>query len=326
MNSRQYFLNCDDRYIEPLMVVVYSLLRHSQAVPTAVYVAHNQAFADRGCRERLDRVVKKFPFASVIYCNADALLSKHRAVFESKLNLWSPIIWAGPLVTDVIPGDVRGKLLYLDVDMLVNADLGPLFDIDLRSSELIGAAVIEGERARFSDMEALEWPKEAGHYYNNGVLLLDLDRYREQRITEKIVAWYAKYRDRSIRTDQDSQNAVFGAQTTPIPAKWNFNDALLYKAFLMHPFARKIRTHPRREVLEAITRPCIIHYINRKPWEFSHRPTRALYHQCMRELGLFKPGLDGSGLRQKAELAFYRLFHAAIRALAKAMLRFTGKN
>lgn len=320
MNSRQYFLNCDDRYIEPLMVVIYSLLKHSHAVPTVVYVAHNQAFADRGCRERLDRVVGKFPFASVTYCNADSLLSKHRAVFESSLNKWSPIIWAGPLVTDVIPADVRGKLLYLDVDMLVNEDLGPLFDIDLRSGNHIGAAVIEGERARFSDMEALEWPKEAGHYYNNGVLLLDLDRYREQRITEKIVAWYAKYRDKSIRTDQDSQNAVFGSELTRLPVKWNFNDALLYRSFLRHPFARTIRTHPRREVLEAIAEPGIVHYVNRKPWKFSHRPTRRTYHLRMKELGVFDPALDGRTFGEKLELAAYGALHGAVKALARALL------
>lgn len=320
MNPRLYFLTCDDRYIEPLMVVIYSLLKHSLPVTTVIYIAHNQKFTDGDCRTRLNRIVERFPFASVVYCNAENLLTNYHAVFETPLNQWSPIIWAGPLVTDVIPGDVRGKLLYLDVDMLINADLGPLFDIDLQTNNLISAAVIEGERARFSDMEALEWPKEAGHYYNNGVLLLDLDRYREQRITEKIIAWYAKYRDKSIRTDQDAQNAVFGAQTTPIPVKWNFNDALLYKAFLGHPFARKIRAHPRREVLEAIARPCIIHYINRKPWEFSHRPTRALYHQCMRELGLFKSDLNGIGLLQKAELAFYNAYNGLIRFYARLLL------
>ena len=306
----------------PLSVMVYSLLKNSDpGVPAVVYIAHNQGFADSGCCEKLNEIVHRFPFAKAQYCNAEALLEKHRALFETERNKWAPIIWAGPLITEVLPPDVRGNILYLDVDMLVVRDPAPLFDIDLAGRGLVGAAVIEGERSRFKDMEALEWPETAGHYYNNGTLLLDLDRYREKNLSEKILQWYSKYRDVSIRTDQDSQNAVFGADLTKIPVAWNFNDSLLYREFLRRPFAKTLRTHPRREVLEAIVNPGIVHYINRKPWCFSHRPTHELYHRHMKELGFYTPELGGTGFRQKFQLFIYRRLHSAIRVWADLMLR-----
>ena len=300
--------------------MVYSLLKNSNpSAPATVFVAHNRKFAEAGCREMLDRIVSGFPFAKAVYCDAEELLGKHRALFETKRNIWAPIIWAGPLITEVLPAGTHGKVLYLDVDMLVTHDPAPLFDTDL-GEKFVGAAVVEGERSRFRDMEALEWPKEAGHYYNNGTLLLDIDRYRERGHAEKILKWYAKYRDVAVRADQDSQNAVFGAELMRLPVKWNFNDALLYRSFLRRPFARTIRTHPRREVLEAIAEPGIIHYVNRKPWKFSHRPTRKAYHLRMKELGVFDSALDGRSLGEKLQLAIYRALHGAIRTFAKALL------
>lgn len=321
--SRKVFFTCDAGYIRPLQTVIYSLLRNAD--PThrlTIYIAHEKSFIEKNCRQAITDLVSHFPFANIVFCDQTDLLKKYGDVFASELNLWAPIIWAGPLISDAVPPDVGGRIVYLDVDMLVLKDLGPLFDMDL--GDAVAAAVTEGERRRFQNLIRCEWPKEAGNYYNNGTMVIDLDRYRAERIPERIVTWYAKYKDVAIRTDQDAQNAVFGARITPIHPRWNYNDGWLSRITRVTPFTRTLRAQPTRNVLEAILDPGVVHYINRKPWEFCHRPERKAYHRYMRDLGFFNPALEGRTARERLELLLYDLYNGLLRAYARFLLRFNA--
>ena len=318
--SRKVLFTCDANYIRPLQVVIYSLLRNADpSHPLSIYVAHERSFLERHCDQEILKLVGRFPFADVTFCDQTHLLRKYGDVFASELNLWAPIIWAGPLISDAVPADVGGRIVYLDVDMLVLKDLGPLFDMDL--GDAVAAAVIEGERRRFQNLIRCEWPEAAGNYYNNGTMVIDLDRYRASRIPERIVAWYAKYKNVAIRTDQDAQNAVFGADVLPIHPRWNYNDGWLSRIVRATPFTKTLRAQPKRDVLEAILDPGVIHYINRKPWEFCHRPARKAYHRYMKELGFFEPTLDGKTPRERLELRLYDLYNGLLIAYARLLLK-----
>ena len=318
--TRKVLFTCDAGYIRPLQVVIYSLLRNADpSRRLTVYVAHEKSFAEENCRQTVADLVGRFPFASVVFCDQTDLLKKYDALFASELNLWAPIIWAGALISDAVPPDVGGRIVYLDVDMLVLGDLGPLFDMDL--GDAVAAAVIEGERRRFQNLLRCGWPEEAGNYYNNGTMVVDLDRHRAERIPERIVAWYAKHKDVAIRADQDAQNAVFGARITPIHPRWNYNDGWLSRIIRTTPFAKTLRAQPLRDVLEAILDPGIIHYISRKPWLFGHRPERKAYHRHMRDLGFFDPALDGRTARERLELRLYDFYNALLRAYARLLLK-----
>jgi len=302
-------------------VVVRSLLENATPDrPLTVFVAHNGEFARNGCREQLDQVVSSHPFARTVFLNADNILGRNVGLFKSKMNGLSPIIWAGPLLSELLPEDVHGNVIYMDVDMLVTTDLEPLYSLDLKAQGMVAAAAIEGERNRFAYLENCGWPKSVRHYYNNGTMVIDIDAYRQQGIAGKIVNWYATYHDRAIATDQDSQNAVFGDRILPLPPKWNYNDGWVSRLPKVSPFAKTIRSLPAVPVLEAVVRPCIIHYINKKPWTFTHRPERKRYHRHMRELGLFDPKLNGEKVSERLSLLFYDLYYGLIKLYARALL------
>ncbi len=320
----QVFLNCDARYLRPLTVELYSLFKVSDPErPLRVFVAHDASFAAEGCREAIRRLSDKYPFVEVTFIDITHLLDRHREVLASKKNRWSPVIWAGPLVTDVLPDSVTGRLIYLDVDMLICHPLDELFDIDLKGN--LAAAVVENERADSSYLESCEWPADVPVYFNNGTMLIDLDAYRRDRICDRIVAWYARYKEQASCTDQDSQNAVFGDRTLPLHPKWNFNDGLSTRILqiLFNPFRKTLRGNSVKTVLEAVEDPFIIHYVNhhKKPWNFSHRPERLVYHQNMKELGLFDEALNGRNLREKLTLAFYDTYNGIQRRCARALLK-----
>ena len=302
--------------------MVFSILKNANPERELhIHVAHDQSFADKGCCEAISSLCARYPFAKAHFHNVDELVQRHQSVLSSRFKTGSYIFWAGPLLSEVLPKDITGKIIYLDVDMLVLTRLDELADLDL-GHENVAAAVIESVRADSAYLEACEWPTAAGDYYNNGTMVIDLDRYRQQRICERIVDWYAKYGDAALCKDQDSQNAVFGDRIVPIPPKWNYNDGWLVRIARSSPFSKTIRAQPKAAVLEAINSPCIIHYIaSRKPWAYTHRPTRRIYHRYMKELGVYDPALDGTTLRQKLELAFYDASNGLLAAYARLLFR-----
>lgn len=318
------YLTCDVRYVMPLSVVLYSLLK--QADPErklTIYIAHDGSFSEGEGRESIQTLVSRYPFANVVFCNAARMLKTHRTVLESARNKWAPVIWAGPLLTEVLSEEVTGRIVYLDVDMLICRDLGELFDLNLHGN--IAAAVPEGDRTRFTDLADCGWPENATTYYNNGTMVIDLDAYRREHVAERIVEWCRKYKDVAIRADQDAQNVVFGARTMPIHPKWNYNDGWLARLARTSPFGGRFRGHRRREILEAVLSPGIIHYISRKPWTFTHRPERGVYHQHLRELGCFDPSLEGHGFYEKMELAFYDIYNGLLKVYAHLQLKVYGR-
>ena len=313
------FLTCDSRYIMPLSVMVFSILKNANPERELhIHIAHDQSFADNGCCDVISSLCARYPFAKAHFHNADELVRRHQSVLSTKFKKGAYIFWAGPLLAEVLPEDITGKIIYLDVDMLVLTRLDELADIDLGQN--VAAAVIEGNRSRFAYLESCEWPAAAGDYYNNGTMVIDLDRYRQQHICERIVNWYEKYGDSAICKDQDSQNAVFGDKIIPIPPKWNYNDGWLLRIVRLTPFTKTIRAQPKTAVLEAINHPCIIHYIARKkPWTYTHRPARRIYHSYMKELGVYNPALSGTTIWQKLELALCDAYNDLLAAYARLL-------
>lgn len=317
----QVFLTCDARYLGPLSVMVLSLLKTANPQRAfRIFVAHDQSFADQGCRERIDELCRRFPFASVRFLNADSLISdKYHDVFMSELNSFSPIIWAGPLIADVLPESVNGRVVYLDVDMLVCHALDEIFDLDLGDN--IAAATAENHISKSTHLLSCERPLSVQRYYNNGTMVIDLDAYRRERVSARIIDWYIRYKSCAICVDQDAQNAVLGDRILGLHVKWNYNDGYLVRLSRITPWTKAIRTHPLRQVIDATLNPCIIHYQIRKPWNFSHRPERKRYHRYMRELGIFDESLNGKGMPQKLELWLYDLYHAVLRGYVKLLAR-----
>lgn len=104
------------------------------------------------------------------------------------------------------------RILYLDADLLVRRDLGELWDIDLDGMPV-------GAVAEAAYDPANRWMEPfGGRYFNSGVLLLDLGRWRASRLTEH-VAGHIGARRRMLAeaaergTEIDPATALWGEQT-----------------------------------------------------------------------------------------------------------------
>lgn len=322
-NKRQVFFNSDENYLLPLKVMTYSLLKaNDPTLPITVYIATTGKFLALGYDQIIRELARPFAAAKIVFINAEERLDRFSAILSSEHNVWSPVMWSGSLITEVLPADVTGNIVYLDVDMLTLKDLSPLFELDLEGGHYLMAAVNEITRKKYAYLEKSGWPKEAGAYFNYGTMVINLDAWRRENTAGKILEWYSQHRD-TMFLNQDSQNVICGARTLRLHPRWNLFDNWLQRSIRMNPFAKHWRVHPKKDILEALLDPGVIHFVGReKPWEFCRRPTRRLYHATMRELGLYDAATaEGTTFGQRARIAFFDAYHAFLRAYARLLLK-----
>lgn len=93
------------------------------------------------------------------------------------------------------------RLLYLDIDVVATTNVEKVFETDLQGKAL-GAVFQEGE-----------------DFFNAGVLLFDVNKWKEQNVQDQLVEILLK---KPNYHDQDALNHVFPVGTwTPLGATWN---------------------------------------------------------------------------------------------------------
>ena len=166
----------------------------------------------------------------------------------------------------LVPQDIE-RLLYLDVDTLVIGSLRAVYQSDLGGAA--AGAVMEAEvplRAEIG-IRRLE------DYFNSGVLLMDLPKWRAQRISEQAITVIATFADKLLYHDQDALNVVFQGTWHRLSAGYN-----LMKACVPHDL-------PKRAYRTFLADKVIIHYNGRnKPWHRAcENKLRFLYPEYLRQ-------------------------------------------
>lgn len=101
------------------------------------------------------------------------------------------------------------KAIYLDADLVVPGDISRLWEEPL-GNKLIGAVADYGIQHIAPFMRYIDEYVGVDHrnYINSGVLLMNLDRLREVRLSGRFLSWMSKYRFKTVAPDQDYLNAL----------------------------------------------------------------------------------------------------------------------
>lgn len=107
------------------------------------------------------------------------------------------------------------KAIYIDIDCIVARDIQPILDF-----ELVNAPI-----AAFQEMH-LEHPDNPYFrdraYFNSGVLVVDLNRWRADGIEEKLIEVSESFDAWTGSQDQDILNVVFQDNWTPLNINFNY--------------------------------------------------------------------------------------------------------
>lgn len=109
------------------------------------------------------------------------------------------------------------KVLYLDCDIIVNAQLDELWNIELEGYSV--AAVLDATLSYHIVKGYLGYDYWEDGYFNSGVLLMNLKYWREHGVQEKLVSYLNSHK--VALPDQDALNIVLHGSIRFIHPKWN---------------------------------------------------------------------------------------------------------
>lgn len=173
---------------------------------------------------------------------------------------WPICTWYRMVLCNVLPEEIH-RVLYLDADTVVAANLVHLFQLDMQDKSI---AAVPDIYSIFGEQRAtnLGYDESKG-YVCSGVVLFNLDYWRQHALAEKSLDWARIHAGILAYPDQDVLNVI--CQDTKIMLPLNYAIAshyfyydLFYRAYLS-------------EVKACVEHPVIIHFIA-KTWykETSH--------------------------------------------------------
>lgn len=288
MSKCPVLFSCDGTYAMQLATVLRSLAEANQRNwPIGVYVFYDALPLDLQAK-----VSASLPKGSIAIEWIAVNLESFRE-FASYLGI-SKIFYSRLLVGHLVPQDIK-RVLYLDTDTLVLGDLEPLWTADLGGMAL--GAVLDRLDALFTaNEEARQGIPSVHRFFNSGVLLIDLEIWRSERISEKALQYLAD--NPQLRfPDQNALNVVCDGKWKNVGEKWNYQN---------HFCTRFLRMAPSE-------RPAIVHFVTgQKPWVPSALSVNADLYNWFRRRTRFAPALHATTFE-----AFARLYGRSKRILRR---------
>lgn len=208
----------DTAYVELTGVMLASLAAKAAGDARAVYV-----FCDGISEADKERLRLSYGLPNISFIDLTDEMGRYFAARPVNHHL-SRTAYARILMPLVLKES--GRLLYIDCDTLVNAPLAPLAQLDMQGLALaavddIAREVPERHAKRNRDIGL---PEEM-RYFNSGVLLIDLDRWRHEKISERTVDFVNAHPTLPMM-DQDALNGALRGQWLALDESWNMHRRL----------------------------------------------------------------------------------------------------
>lgn len=269
----------DGSYIRHCAVMLRSLSLHNNDQNLNVYVIHQKL--DPSERAKFVEFVGSFlPSLSMIQIDHSVL--QGFPVFGHI----SIATYFRLLMPSMLPS-IFDRVLFLDSDIIISDSLTDFWTMDLQGLPLAAAT------DRNLDMQRQRLNMGADSpYFNAGVMLIDLDKWRNENILERGLAFARDHGDKLNNWDQDVLNHLFENRVTMIHQRWNAMSHL----WGLDPAWLKEQGSLTPEEQEAHDNPAVIHFAGggyAKPWNYRcTHPHREEYRQLLKTTPWAEVGLD----------------------------------
>ncbi|KAJ3700653.1 hypothetical protein LUZ61_004358 [Rhynchospora tenuis] len=228
-------MTLDSHYLRGSMAAVLSLLKHASC-PDSLFFHFVLAPSSTSARLLRRRVAESFPSLRFrLYLLRPDLHLSLRGLISSSVRaaLDSPLNYARNHLADLLPPCVP-RVIYLDSDVLAVDDVRRLWDTRLPARAVIAAP--EYCRANFSRyFTPAFWSDPAlGHrvfegrrrppcYFNTGVMVIDLRRWRAGDYRKRIESWMALQKEKRIYElgSLPPFLLVFAGEIEAVDHRWN---------------------------------------------------------------------------------------------------------
>lgn len=290
----------DENYAAPLAVMFFSLLRNC-AEPERVRLFCLDGGISDATKNVMQKEIRGAGGEGIDFIQFDA--SRYAELPTVKH------VTASAYYRISIPDlfdDTVGRVLYLDCDMVVKGDIAELWALDIDGYHLGAVENLSGHTHRKLGIPQHE-------YFNSGMLLINLDLWRRDRIPDEVFRFKVENPERMALNDQCALNGVLHEKWKRLPLKWNHQKGLYHRK-------KKLSALDPADVGEALLNPGIIHYVtDDKPWNrLRFHPLAGEYDRYADQMTLPR--------RQRATFADYLVACRSISGIKKLLRRWRWRR
>ncbi len=267
-----------DLYSELAATSVISLLINSQDVDEINVYIIDKGISDehkKGLRVMVESYGRNLFFLE----NLDV-----EKIADMKINVgrWHISTFSRLFMLHVLPENMN-KVIYIDCDMIIRHSLKSLWEMDMEGTWAMSADDCRGKKYR----ENIGIPLESV-YTNNGLMVIDLNAWRENDVETKFIDFIKKYDGDITYVDQGVLNGVFQPlnKVKLLPISYNAQTACYDLGYDGLTTCRKpVWAYTKEQFDRDINDPIIVHYTTcflsgTRPWfKMDNHPFRGEYLQ-----------------------------------------------
>lgn len=246
-NCHHIVFCADDTYSQYIAVAIKSIAENHQSRFVIVHFLTDY-ISDTNIR-RIREVVDEYEHVEFEIHHVDDSPLRTLKVSAG----WPIQAWYRLLIPEILDNSIK-KVLYLDVDTLVVSDLGELFAANLEGVSVAGTVEASVFDKSYYKRIGIEYDEK---YLCAGVLLMNLEFWREHNLTQKMIDWAKTHKTKMA--DQDTINYVCRDSKKVLPMRYG----VVQFYFSIEDFYREPYLS---ELADCLERPAIIHYASCVPW------------------------------------------------------------
>lgn len=238
----------DENFVIPALVCLTSIFENNKDEDVRAYILTD------GISE-LSR--EKFSQLSQCYHQEIQVLDIDKRYFDGlTVNERFPVsMYYRFLLPDMLPNE--HKILYLDCDIIVRHSLRTFYDTNLNDMAL---AAVVGESC--DDIVFENLLQITSKYFNSGVLLMNLDYWRQHDTTKALIRWVADNPDKCSLPDQNALNKVLEGKVVYVDYTYNFQEWWFRKSLVHYMHFSKWE-----KIRKVSKDPVVVHFCEaEKPW------------------------------------------------------------
>ncbi len=298
----------DSCYVMQTGIMLTSLFENNRGENIRVHLLHNGIGSDN--LSKIEQIVCAYGKQVVFYAMDDSLFSEFPIGREGQNSHvgTSYATYYRLFLTKLLPSYVS-RVIYLDGDLIVMDSLKELWNIDMQGKAI--AAVPDTYTDKVDHYNRLRYPMSKG-YFNAGVLLVNLDYWREHNLLKSFIDFASANNDILACHDQDILNYLLQDCKIVLPFRYNMLNEYWFE--LRHSL---VSWTYDEQMTYGQQHPAIVHFTGiPKPW-FSncHHPLKREYERY-RKLTVWRSCREPRWMPLK-----YCLEQAAIKAIVAVGLR-----
>ena len=209
------FTACDDNYMPFLAVTLQSIIENAaQDYIYSFRILHSGVSSDNIQKiMNYNRGNFKIEFVDVRNALKDVMQRLHTCIYYTQTTYYRLFI------SNLYPQ--YDKVIYIDSDVVVRGDISELYNIEI-GNNLVGAVTDDYVMTHpyiqpyFTEVLGMKSVKD---YFNAGLIIMNLNQFREQKFEDQIVDLLNKYK--FVVQDQDYLNLICQGKVKYIDPMWN---------------------------------------------------------------------------------------------------------